>query len=47
MFKYKHIFVALLANVLHCVKTADVAMLAFRDSDAFMAGNIHDCLLGW
>ena len=42
-----HISLAFLEGVLHRAKAADVCTLAFRDPDAFMVGNIHDCVPVW
>ena len=38
---------AFIRDVLKGSKTTDVSMLAFRGPDAFMAGNIHNCLPSW
>lgn len=42
-----HISPTFVNDVLNGFKEADVSMLAFRDPDAFMAGNIHANLPSW
>ena len=42
-----HISPTFVNDVLNGSKAADVSMLAFRDPDAFMAGNIHANLPSW
>ena len=42
-----HISPMFINDVRNGSKAADVSMLAFRDPDAFMAGNIHANLPSW
>lgn len=42
-----HISPTFVNDVLNGFKEADVSMLAFRDPDEFMAGNIHANLPSW
>ena len=42
-----HVSSTFIRDVLEGSKTADVSILAFRDPDAFVAGNIHNFLPSW
>lgn len=42
-----HVSSTFIRDVLEGSKTADVSILAFRDPDAFVAGNIHNLLPSW